>query len=197
MITTNLLLTAIVLGTGLAMDAFAVSVSNGMTLIQMKVRYAVKTALFFGFFQFLMTALGWLTGIGFSRFVESYAHWIAFFLLFYIGGKMLYETLADKDEGGQTENPLAFRTLTVLAIATSIDALLVGVGFAAGNMGLTAMLSSGGVIGAVTFCISFAGVLLGRKTGAHLHNKAGIFGGLILILIGFKILLEGLGIFHI
>lgn len=197
MININLLLTATILGAGLAMDAFAVSVSNGMTVVQLKLRHAFKTALFFGFFQLLMTALGWLMGISFSRYVEAYAHWIAFFLLIFIGGKMLYETLTERDGERQTENPLAIQTLTVLAIATSIDALLVGVGFAAGNMDVRSMIVSCSVIGAVTFCLSFAGVLLGRKTGAHLQNQAGIFGGLILILIGFKILLEGLGIFHI
>ena len=179
---------AIVLGFGLAMDAFSASVTDGIMLGKVKWHNAFKIALFFGFFQFLMPVLGYLAGITFSGIIESYDHWVAFFLLLIIGGKMIYEAIkCDEEDGNSGKNPLGFTTLLLLAIATSIDALAIGVTFATIH---TPVISSSLVIGTVTFIISFLGVFLGSKCGDIFGNKAEITGGSILILIGLKILLE-------
>lgn len=183
----NIIIQAVMLGFALAMDAFSVSVSDGILLGKIKLKNAAKIALFFGFFQFLMPVLGYLAGTTFSGIIEAYDHWVAFALLGIIGAKMLFEAFGDKDEDEPKTNPLCLKTLLILAIATSIDALAVGVTFATIN---TPVLISSAIIGVVTFFISLSGVYLGGKCGDIFGNKAEIAGGVILILIGAKILIE-------
>lgn len=181
--------TVLIIGIGLAMDAFSVSVTDGIVIKNPKPQEAAKIALFFGAFQFLMPCAGYILGSAFAKYITAFDHWIAFVLLAFIGGKMLFEALCEKDDVEEIKNPLSFTTLLVLAVATSIDALAVGVTFA--TVG-TSILSASAVIGVVTFFISFAGVYIGSKCGNLLGNKAEIAGGLVLIGIGVKILIEHL-----
>ncbi len=178
---------AVMLGIGLAMDAFSVSVSDGILLGRVKLSQAAKIAFFFGLFQFIMPVLGYLAGSTFAGVIESFDHWVAFSLLGIIGGKMIFEAVSKKEEECTVANPLALKTLTILAIATSIDALAVGVTFATIA---TPVLLSSAIIGAVTFVICIAGVYLGGCCGNIFGNKAEIAGGAILIFIGAKILIE-------
>lgn len=184
------IISVLLTGVGLAMDAFSVAVTDGITLKKPKLSGVIKIALFFGAFQFLMPCLGFFCCSAFSKLVEAFAPWIAFVLLAFIGGKMIFEAVCEKEECEEIKNPLSFATLTVLAIATSIDALAVGVVFATELMTLPVVLLSAGLIGIVTFIISFAGVYIGAKCGNLLGNKAEIAGGLVLVGIGIKILLE-------
>jgi putative Mn2+ efflux pump MntP len=183
---------------GLAMDAFAVSLTSGFIIKDLKLKNALKIGLFFGFFQFIMPILGWLAGINFSKYIEAFDHWIAFFLLGSIGVKMIYEALRKKKKNDSDDNykiykdPLNNKLLLVLAIATSIDALAVGVSLAAFGQDVLAILSAGLIIGIITFVISFAGVFLGKKFGSLFQKQAEIAGGVILILIGVKIFVEHL-----
>ena len=149
----------VLLAVGLAMDAFSVSISSGIALRSLKFRDAGKIGLFFGVFQFLMPCIGWLLGTGFAVYITSFDHWIAFILLGFIGGKMLWEAAHPKEE--TVSNPLDNRLLFILAIATSIDALAVGVTFA--SMGMTlfgtltgALIPASALIGVITFAISSA-----------------------------------------
>ena len=184
-------LTVLLIGIGVAMDAFSVAVTDGIVLKKPKVQEAVKIALFFGIFQFLMPCAGYILGSAFARYITAFDHWIAFILLVFIGGKMLFEAITEKEEKEAIKNPLSFATLIVLAVATSIDALAVGVTFATIPGGLSVFAASG-VIGLVTFFISFAGVYIGSKFGNLLGNKAEIAGGIVLLGIGIKILIEHL-----
>ena len=186
---TGVVIQAVLIGVGLAMDAFSVSVSDGILLGRAKLSQAVKIALFFGFFQFLMPVLGYLAGSTFADIIQGFDHWVAFCLLALIGGKMVYEAISDKDEEKENGNPLSFKTLLILAIATSIDALAVGITFA--TIATPVILSSA-IIGITTFFISLAGVFLGSRCGDLFGNKAEVAGGVILILIGMKILIEHL-----
>lgn len=191
------ILSLILLAFGLAMDAFSVSVSSGIAIRKLHPLGAVKIGLFFGIFQFLMPCLGWLLGTGFAAYITSFDHWIAFLLLGFIGGKMLWEALHPKEEEAPSSNPLDTRLLFVLAIATSIDALAVGVTFA--SMGMTlfgtlcgALIPASALIGVITFGLSAGGVYIGHKSGNLFGNKAEIVGGIVLIGIGVKILIEHL-----
>lgn len=186
---TAVIIQALLIGVGLAMDAFSVSVSDGILIGRVKLSQAVKIALFFGFFQFMMPVLGYLAGSTFSGVIQGCDHWVAFCLLALIGGKMVYEALTEKEDGDNNANPLSFKTLTILAIATSIDALAVGITFA--TIATPVILSSL-IIGITTFFISFSGVYLGSRCGDIFGNKAEIAGGVILIIIGLKILIEHL-----
>ncbi|MBQ3554103.1 MAG: manganese efflux pump [Clostridia bacterium] len=177
------------LAVGLSMDAFAVSVCNAMTIDNLRKRDAAKFGLFFGLFQAGMPLIGWLCGCAFSSYVIALDHWVAFVLLSFIGGKMILEAVRG-EEAECRENPLAFSVLFVLAVATSIDALAVGVTFA--FMPELSVLPSVALIGVVTFVISTFGALLGKKAGSALGTKAELVGGLILIGIGVKILVEHL-----
>ncbi|OGR78546.1 MAG: hypothetical protein A2X32_04645 [Elusimicrobia bacterium GWC2_64_44] len=180
---------------GLSMDAFAVAVASGATMKRLHLPNALKMALFFGGFQALMPALGWLAGLGMKNFISGVDHWIAFGLLSAIGGKMLYESFKIKEEeecGGPKTCPFDTGTLTVLAIATSIDALAVGLTFAALAVSIVTPVL---VIGAVTFAMSVAGVRLGSSGGHFFEHKMEAAGGLILIAIGLKILAGHLGLF--
>lgn len=171
---------------GLAMDAFSVSISRGLTL-KFNIKHALIIALFFGGFQAFMPILGWISGIQLQSIVSTLAPWIAFILLLIIGLKMIYEGIyTDSEESGSS---LQFNELLFLSIATSIDAFAVGVTFAFLNIEILIPVI---IIGVITFILSFAGVYIGKNIGHLFENKIEILGGLILIGIGFKILLENL-----
>ncbi len=184
---------------GLAMDAFSVSITSGIILKRPKIGAMAKIGLFFGAFQFIMPCIGYFLGSAFSNLISAYAPWIAFVLLAFIGGKMIWEATRTEEEE-EIKNPLELKLLTMLAIATSIDALAVGVTFASGNMALLfpvalealSLLAASAVIGVVAFILSGAGVYIGGKFGNLFGNKAEILGGLVLIGIGVKILIEHL-----
>ena len=181
------------IGVGLAMDAFAVSICKGLCMTKLKKKQAVVIALYFGGFQALMPLIGWVLGIRFQQYIVSIDHWIAFVLLAIIGGKMIYEAIKD-DEGACCElydAPLNHKELVVLAIATSIDALAVGITFAFLD---TPILPAIAIIGISTFFICLLGVVVGNIFGSKYKNKAEFAGGLILVIIGIKILLDHLGI---
>jgi putative Mn2+ efflux pump MntP len=178
------LISVFLIAAGLSMDAFAVSLSTGMALRCTAID-AFKLAFFFGFFQFMMPVIGWAGASSFSSLISSIDHWIAFALLSLIGIKMIYESLK-KDENRECP-VLNLRTLFILAIATSIDALAVGISFAFLNVSIVKPVI---IIGLVTFSFSLAGVYIGKKSGHFFEKKMELFGGLILILIGIKILAE-------
>ena len=178
------------IGIGLSMDAFAVAICKGLSMRKIDVRQTVTVALFFGGFQALMPFLGWALGKQFEQYITQYDHWIAFVLLVYIGGKMLWEALHSKEEDTAPAN-FSIKELLILAIATSIDALAVGITFAFLNVKIGPAVA---IIGCTTFVISLAGVLIGNKFGSRYKQKAEAVGGIILILIGLKILLEHTGI---
>lgn len=183
------LITILLTSFGLAMDAFVVSLGSGISIKKVTFKDAFIISLFFGGFQFLMPVLGWIAGLSFRELIESFDYWVAFILLAFIGIKMIYESFDDEDEEGTN-----FRSLSVLltlAIATSIDALAVGLGF---SMIKTPIFSSALIIGIITFLLSFAGVFLGKNFGHIFEKKAELVGGLVLISIGLKILLEHLHI---
>lgn len=187
------IITIVLIAFGLSMDAFAVSVTNGATLKKAGIKEALRIGGFFGFFQALMPLLGWLMGVKFQNYITRVDHWIAFLLLAVIGGKMVYETLTDKEECDEdVEKTLDNKTLFMLAIATSIDALAVGVSFAFLEVSI---LNSIIIIGIITFVLCFIGVLIGKKCGELLKRNAELIGGIVLILIGIKILSEHLNIF--
>lgn len=179
---------------GLSADAFSVSVCKGLNMRKLNLKHAYVIALFFGVFQAVMPLLGYLLGTGFSEYIEKYDHWIAFVLLAFIGGKMALEAIREKDgEAEEKTDTLSIGELTVLAVATSIDALAVGITFAFLKVNI---LPSVLLIGVTTFALSLGGVLLGNRFGAKYKSKAEIAGGVILILIGLKILLEHLGVIN-
>lgn len=186
---TQHIIEAIFLGIGLAMDAFSVSVSDGIMLGRARLSQAGKIALFFGAFQFIMPVLGYIAGSTFAGIIEAFDHWVAFVLLAFIGGKMIFEAFSGDKENESLSDPLGLKTLFILAVATSIDALAVGVTFA--TIAAPVLISSA-IIGVVTFIISASGVMLGSKFGDLFGNKAEIAGGAILVLIGAKILIEHL-----
>lgn len=175
------------LAVGLAMDAFSVSITRGM-LLKCNFKYALTIALFFGGFQALMPVLGWLAGEQLAVVVELWAPWIAFLLLYLIGGKMIYEGLF-QEEGEEECQIFSIKDILILSVATSIDAFAVGVTFAFLN---TPILLPILIIGLVTFGLSFLGVYIGKKVGHLFEGKIEILGGLILIGIGLKILMEHL-----
>jgi len=181
------LIELILIAFSLAMDAFAVSVSSGISTPGFGWRDGVKLGMFFGAFQFLMPLAGWRLGSTVSACIQAVDHWIAFGLLALIGGRMVWES---RSEEAQASLPagLTWRRLTLLALATSIDALAVGVSMA--FLG-TDILTAAGIIGAVAFALSAAGGILGRRLGGAVQRQAGLAGGLVLIGIGIKILLEG------
>ena len=176
------------IGVGLSMDAFAVSVCRGLRMERMRWRQGGIIALLFGGFQAAMPLAGWALGRQFERYIVSVDHWIAFGLLGYIGGKMIWDAF---HEGADT-CPAGFdlKELLMLAVATSIDALAVGVTFAFLQVSI---LPAVGLIGCTTFVLSLAGVWIGHRFGSRLKSRATLAGGVILCLIGLKILLEHLG----
>lgn len=181
----------IILSISLAMDAFAVSVCKGLSMKKIDWKKAVIIGLYFGIFQAGMPIIGYFLGSFFEEAITSIDHWIAFILLAAIGGNMIREALKGEDESDSNDN-VDFKTMIVLAIATSIDALAIGITFAFLNVNLPIALSS---IGLITFALSIVGVKIGNKFGDKYESKAEIAGGVILIVLGLKILLEHLGIF--
>ena len=178
-----------VIGIGLAMDAFAVSVCKGLSMKKVDWKKTLIIALYFGIFQALMPVLGYFLGSTFSSFVEKVDHWIAFILLAIIGGNMIKES-TDNEEEKRNDN-VDVKTMVLLAVATSIDALAVGVTFAFFKVNLLFSIS---IIGIITFVLSVLGVIIGNKFGDKFQNRAELAGGIILIIIGLKILLDHLGI---
>ena len=183
------LLEIIFIGVGLSMDAFAVAVCKGLSMKKINWKNTIIIALYFGIFQALMPVLGYFLGSTLSTFVEKIDHWMAFGLLSIIGINMIKESTDDELE--KRNDKVDFKTMIVLAIATSIDALAVGITFAFFKVNLLLAIT---IIGVVTFVLSIIGVLIGNKFGDKLQNKAELTGGVILIIIGLKILLEHLGI---
>lgn len=181
------------IGVGLSMDAFAVSICKGLNMKKINYKHALIIGGFFGGFQALMPLLGWALGSQFEQYIESVDHWIAFILLAFIGGKMVYDSIkgGDDDEESSHQDKLDIKELFMLAVATSIDALAVGVTFAFLKVSIVPSIT---LIGITTFVISVGGVVIGNRFGSKYKNKAEIAGGMILILIGLKILLEGVGI---
>lgn len=177
------------IGIGLAMDAFAVSVCKGLSMKKINWKSTLIIALYFGIFQAVMPVFGYFLGSTFSGFVEKVDHWIVFILLAIIGGNMIKDSTDDELE--KRNDKVDFKTMILLAIATSIDALAVGVTFAFFEVNLLLAII---IIGIITFVLSFMGVLIGNKFGDKFQNKAELTGGIILIIIGLKILLEHLGI---
>ncbi len=171
---------------GLAMDAFAVSVSNGLAAKHLRVLDALKFGIFFGFFQMMMPLLGYLAGCLFSDYIRALDHWVAFFLLGYIGIKMI----VDAKENDEPVCNTSLRMLLILSVATSIDALAAGITFA--FMENVSIFLAVSLIGGITFVLSTAGALLGKRIGGFLGNKAQIAGGILLIFMGAKILVEHL-----
>lgn len=173
---------------GLSMDAFAVSVCKGLAMPKCTFKKAAIVGLWFGGFQALMPAIGYVLGAQFQETIASIDHWIAFVLLALIGGNMIHEALDNNEE--EADASLDVKTMFLLAVATSIDALAIGITFAFLKVNIIPAVC---FIGIVTFIISFAGVKIGNVFGARYKNKAEIVGGVILILLGLKILLEHLG----
>ena len=173
---------------GLSMDAFAVSVCKGLAMLKCTFKKAAIVGLWFGGFQALMPAIGYVLGAQFQETIASIDHWIAFVLLALIGGNMIHEALDNDEE--EADASLDVKTMFLLAVATSIDALAIGITFAFLKVNIIPAVC---FIGIVTFIISFAGVKIGNVFGARYKNKAEIVGGVILILLGLKILLEHLG----
>lgn len=181
-------LTIILIAFGLALDAFAVSIANGMTIKSNRKKAALLTAVFFGGFQMLMPVIGWAIGLSLQNIISAVDHWIAFGLLAFIGAKMIYEALKNngKNEGEKT---LKLHTLLTLAVATSIDALMVGLSFAFLQQPILLPVAA---IGFVTFTTSFLGFYFGGYLGKTFGHRIEILGGLILIAIGLRILIEHL-----
>lgn len=179
---------------GLSMDAFAVSVCKGLGMKRINFKVAVVLALFFGGFQALMSVIGWALGSQFLWLISPIDHWIAFILLAIIGGKMLWEAFHDDEDDSDDSsdaNIIDLGEYLMLAIATSIDALAMGISFAALSVNIVAAAS---FIGVITFVLTLAGVAVGHFFGARYEKPATIVGGVVLILIGLKVLLEHLGI---
>ena len=180
----------LLIAVGLSMDAFAVSVCKGLKMRKIDYGKTLLIGLFFGGFQAIMPLIGWLIGLKFQRFIERYDHWVAFLLLAIIGGKMIYESF--KPDEDDDDPSFSISELFVLAVATSIDALAVGIAFAMFRE--VNILYSISVIGSITFILSVAGVAIGNRFGSVYKNKAELAGGIILVLLGLKILLEHLGL---
>ena len=180
------------IGVGLSMDAFAASICKGLNMRRLNIKNMLIIGLFFGGFQALMPAAGWLLGKQFESYITSVDHWVAFALLVFIGGKMIYDVFTKKneDECGEKTNRLDMKEVLTLAVATSIDALAVGISFAFLQVDILKAVS---VIGVTTFVLSVIGVAVGNVFGSKYEKKATLAGGIILILIGLKILLEHTG----
>lgn len=174
---------------GLSMDAFAVAICKGLAMKKITIKKALIVGLWFGGFQALMPAIGYLLGTQFEKYITNIDHWIAFVLLFIIGGNMIKEALSKEEE--EANDSLAFKEMLLLALATSIDALAVGVTFAFLKVQIIPAVS---FIGVITFTLSAIGVKIGNIFGSRYKSKAELAGGIILILMGCKILLEHLGV---
>lgn len=178
----------VLLAIGLAMDAFAVAVCKGLAVCRVKPKHLLLTGLWFGGFQALMPLIGYLLGAAFSQYIDPFDHWIAFVLLALIGISMIREAF-DKDCCDATDASFAFRVMLVMAIATSIDALAVGITFSVLSVNVALALT---LIGVITFALSALGVKIGSIFGTRYRFVAELCGGILLILLGAKILIEGL-----
>lgn len=183
----------LLIAVGLSMDAFAVSICKGLGMKEVNPKVAVVLALFFGGFQALMPLIGWALGSQFLGIIGPIDHWVAFVLLAVIGGKMLWEAFREDagEDDGKPADRIDLEEFLILAIATSIDALAVGISFAALSVDIVPSVA---LIGVITFAFSIAGVFVGNFFGSRYEKPASIVGGVVLILIGTKILLEHLGI---
>jgi manganese efflux pump family protein len=176
---------------GIAMDAFAVSISSGVVLKkQFNIKNVLKIGLIFSVFQALMPLIGWVFGSSFSSYIETLDHWVVFILLAVIGIKMIYDSF--DEEKKQTSQPMKTKMLMGLALATSIDALAVGLSFAFLEVSILFLVIC---IGTITFLLTAIGVMIGNFSGERLKKKAGIFGGILLLLIGTRVLLDHLNMF--
>jgi len=181
-------ITIILTAIGLSMDAFAISIASGITIKRNRFRHAIRIALSFGIFQAVMPMLGWLLGISIRDLIEHIDHWVAFALLSSIGIKMFYES-TKLEAVEEKKDLLSFWVLILLSFATSMDALAVGLTFAFVNISIAAPAI---IIGAITFLISLCGVYIGDKSGHFFEKRIEAFGGIVLIIIGIKILLTHL-----
>ena len=182
------LITIIVIAVGLAMDAFVVSIVSGSAYKQLHVKHALRMALFFGAFQAFMPLIGSLAGLSLKDYIQDYDHWVAFALLAAVGGKMIYESFKIRSFG-ENSNPSNIFVLLVLSVATSIDALAIGITLSLITSSIALAVT---IIGLITFSLSYAGVLIGRRFGHFFENRIEALGGLVLIGIGVKILCEHL-----
>lgn len=191
------ILMLILLSLSLSIDSWAVSVSVGICLPRVQLRHAIRVAGFFAFFQTLMPAAGWLFGQSLLNVISRFSHWLAFGLLLLIGGHLIYDTLHEKSlseeevKASCPANPLSWQRLSLLGLATSIDAMAAGLSLSATS---TAIVPALGLIGGTTLLIAFSGMLIGRRLGVFFQRRACIAGGLVLILIGTRILIDGLSI---
>lgn len=176
----------LIIAVGVSMDAFAVSICKGLSVSRLRLRNVLSVALWFGGFQALMPLIGYFLGVSFADFVSSVDHWIAFVLLGIIGGNMIREAFG-KDDDEHSDSDFSFRTMLALAIATSIDALAIGVSFAFLKVNIWEAVI---MIGLITGAFSAAGIFVGNFFGSRYKSKAEFLGGLILIVMGLKILLE-------
>lgn len=184
------ILTIFFIAIGLSADAFAASITNGLSTKKLKIRHPILCGLFFGGFQAIMPAIGFFAGIKLENFIKNIDHWIAFILLSAIGIKMIFEAYEKKSQEIICEkDSFCIKNLTYLAIATSIDALVIGISFAFLKIDIILPII---IIGVTTFILSFVGVIIGNKIGHFFEKKAYIAGGSILVLIGLKILIEHL-----
>lgn len=176
-----------IIAVGVSMDAFAVSICKGLSVQQMRPRYPLTVAIWFGGFQALMPVLGYFLGVSFADFVENVDHWIAFILLGIIGGNMIKESFSDKCDASSPD--FSFKTMSAMAVATSIDALAIGVSFAFLRINIWEAVV---MIGLTTAAFSAAGLMIGNVFGSRYKSKAEFTGGFILVAMGLKILLEHL-----
>jgi len=182
------LLEIILIAIGLSMDAFAVSITLGLTVKKPKIKEVLIPGIYFGFFQAIMPLIGYFAGINFAGKIQNLDHWLAFVLLGFIGGKMMIESFSKKEKK-VNGNPFLFMKMFLLAIATSIDALAVGITFSFFEINIFKAII---ITGLITFCISIGGVKVGNLFGAKFKSKAEFFGGAVLVILGFKILIEHL-----
>lgn len=177
------------IGVGLAMDAFAIAVVSGAVYRHLHIGHALRMALFFGGFQAVMPIIGWAAGQTFKALMTTYDHWIAFVLLMAVGSKMIYEAVKIKEVEDKPQDPSNLKTLLTLGVATSIDALVVGITL---SLVTTSIFQAVSIIGVITFLICFAGWELGKRAGHIFENKIEVLGGVIIILIGLKIFITHL-----
>ncbi len=185
----NSLASAVILAIGLAMDAFAVSMCKGLAVKKLKLRHMIITGLYFGIFQALMPTIGYFLGTSFKQYISNIDHWVAFILLGIIGVNMIRESLS-KDDDDEQKDDFSFKAMFPLAIATSIDALVAGIGFiGAGDLNVPFTITA---VGVITFLTSAIGVKIGNVFGARYKSKAEFAGGVVLVAMGIKFLIEGL-----
>ena len=182
-------ITILLVALGLAMDSFSVAIANGLATKTFKIVNALKISAFFGFFQGIMPIIGWAAGVHVADLISDFDHWVAFLLLTLIGSRMIYESI--RRESNRLVSSLSIKVLLMLSIATSIDALAVGLSFSLLKFSIPTLAIATRV---VTFSLSFFGVYLGGRFGRILKNRVELLGGLILVIIGLKIVLEHLGI---